>query len=586
MAKQNVNWFKHLQYAVPVEGYGNKLSMYFIALEAWRRGITINFFNIDNMDNKVLVRYSLNFKGRESKFEGSKGDKLSNEADKICENKDETKRYLTKAGVSVPEGKRFEVICSITEILSYAKRMGYPVVLKPTNLNAGKGVFSNINSEEELKESLIHVRDDLNYQDVIVEKYIPGVEYRILLINGEVIGAVNRIPANVTGNGKKTIEELITLKNKEKKINPNLSKKTIKIDKEVLNSIQSLGYQLESIPKDGERIFLRSKSNVSTGGDPIDVTDQLTNELRDMASRASQAVPGLDICGLDMIVDKENNSGVIIEINTKPMLGLHLFPMEGEARDVIKPIIDYYFPETINSRKTNLYFDFDSLLAPLNNISTKQLKVLPPPSLEKTYGKKYIVYGEITGVGYKAWVRKKALQYQLHGYTKRIEYGKTMVVVASTDKDKVDNFKDICYQGPADAKVNKVEEYPWEKPVKIGFEIQRESKAELKAALNSEKKSNNKLKKQKQEVEDRIESLNQDISRLKREKETFKRQKVKIKKEKDNVVKEKKKLEEEKKDAVQEIKFFEQKYLTIQKSRSWRITKPLRKITSLINRKR
>ena len=202
------------------------------------------------------------------------------------------------------------------------------------------------------------------------------------------------------------------MKNRERRKNPNLYLNPIKIDQELLNTIHSSGFTLESIPEEGERIFLRNNSNVSMGGDPIDVTDELSPEITNIALKAVKAVPGLAQCGLDMIVDKKNNSGVVIELNSKPMLGLHLFPVEGRARDVSKAIIDYYFPETINIEKSNLYFDFDRIIKILKDNIAKSVTVSPTP-IGKIYAKKYIITGKVQGVGYRNWIKRKALSQNL-----------------------------------------------------------------------------------------------------------------------------------------------------------------------------
>src|SRR5699024_7472161 len=266
-----------------------------------------------------------------------------------------------------------------------------------------------IQNEDALKNALFHVKYDLGYGDVIVEQYIPGIEYRILMVNEEIVGAVNRMPANVVGDGKHSIKELINIKNKSRKNNPNIASKTIKLDNEVLDSIHALNYNLDSVPKDGERILLRKKSNVSMGGDPIDVTDQLTDELKEIALKAVRAIPNLGVCGLDMIVDEKKKTGSIIEINTKPMIGLHMFPVKGKARDVVKPIVDYYFPETKEKERSLLYFDFNAALAPIRNHITNHIELSTPSPKTKLLGKKFIVSIKIElKIKFRSWLRFKA----------------------------------------------------------------------------------------------------------------------------------------------------------------------------------
>lgn len=552
-------WLPHLENAVPVKGYGNRLSMYLIALEGWRRGLTVKFFTVDDPDQRLLVRYSLSDGKKEHKFVSSQGDKLTDEAFEICDNKDLTKQVLAKAGVPVPEGKRFEADVPDEEIVRYAASLGFPLVLKPISENAGKGVFANIQDEEALRNALVHVRQELNYLDVIVERFIPGKEFRIFIVGDKVIGAVNRIPANIMGDGINTIEKLIEIKNQERRKNPNLYRNLIEVDEEILTTIRSRGYSLTSVPEKGERLFLRNKSNVSMGGEPVDVTDQLTPELIKIATRASEAIPGLAQCGLDMIVNEETNSGVVIEINTKPMLGLHMFPVVGKARDVVKATVDHYFPETAHLEKSNLYFDFRDVLQFFRSKATTEVTLTPAPE-GKTYAKRYIVSGNVQGVGYRNWIRRQALKQNLHGFTRNLKNGKVVVVVAGQDENVVDEFKNTCFQGPEKAKVENVTAYDWDQPVKIGFEIRRPSKSRL------------------------LKELEADLQNEKNEKETVKKRLKQLEEKFEKEKKEKKRVERERLKLIREKEEIDQAYRKVLNSRSWRYTQPIRKFFRYIKK--
>ncbi|QQK78492.1 acylphosphatase [Salicibibacter cibi] len=546
-------WLPHLENAIPKSAYGKKLSMYTIALEAWRRGINVKFYRLeDPEENKLRIRYSLTYQGREHRFESSRGDLLTQEAYDVCDDKDLTKQNLSKAGIPVPDGKRFKEDAYDEVIVDYANTLGYPVVIKPISENGGKGVHANIQDTEEMREALIHVRQDLNYRDVIVEEHVPGKEFRIFIVGNKIIGAVNRIPANIVGDGINSINELINKKNGEKRGNPNLSKNAIEIDKEVLNTIQFKNYTLNSIPEAGDCVFLRNKSSVSMGGDPIDVTEKLTTHMKDLAIKAYQSIPELGLCGLDMIIDEENNLGTVIEINTKPMLGLHLFPVKGSSRDITSPIIDYYFPETVDVEKTNLYFDFDSILEPLKSRSTDMIEVTLPP-LGKLYAKRYIISGHVQGVGYRKWIRKQALQHHLHGYTKNKKDGKVVVVVAGSDESDVRAFKDICAQGPKKAQVEKVKAKEWEKPVKIGFEIKKEP-----------------TEKRLKDLEKQLQKEKQDKKKIAQERSALDQEKREVKQKLESMEEEKERLQQE--------------YTALRNSRVWRYTKPLRNISSMAKR--
>src|SRR5699024_8206139 len=138
-----------------------------------------------------------------------------------------------------------------------------------------------------LKDALPYVRRKLDCPDVIIEEHIPfEKEFRIIVLGDRVLGAMNRIPANVIGDGVNSIRQLIHIKNKERRENPHLTNRLIKIDMEVLNLIRAAGYTPDTVLPKGEQLFLREQSNLSNGGDSLDVTDQLTPELRNIAIEA------------------------------------------------------------------------------------------------------------------------------------------------------------------------------------------------------------------------------------------------------------------------------------------------------------
>lgn len=572
--ENNQQYLPHLINAVPTKGYGNRLSMYLMTLEAWRRGLHVAFFVIDNPDNKMLIRYTIGDGENEYNFESSLGEKVTKYAYDICENKDETKKILSKANLPVPKGKRFREDVQHGKIIEYANELGYPVVIKPISENAGKGVFSNIMNEKELQESIHHLQNELGYKDILLEEHIDGIEHRIFVADDKVVAAVNRIPANIVGDGVHSIEKLIDLKNKSKQNNPTLSSKGIEKDKEVTDSIKSLGYDYNSIPKNGEKIYLRSKSNVSRGGDSIDVTDQLPEEMKRIAENATKAIEGLHVCGLDMIISPDYTKAVIIEVNTKPMLGLHAFPMEGKPIDVISPIIDFYFPDTKEKNKTNLYFDFDAVIAPLRDRSVTKINLTTPPLSVNCIAKKYIINGE-NSLEFRRKIRLKALQQQIHGYIEVKSKSQVELVIAHEDIEVLEDFTNQIKKIDSDSLLT-LEEEEYNLPIKIGFEI-------YEIPRNRER-----IQQQRQ----RIRDLNKNIKKEKREQQ--KQHKEIIANRRHNSVlserirgleKENKKLLAKNERINRENEEYSQQINNMLKSSSWRVTKPLRTIGTVFKGK-
>ncbi|UJL45904.1 acylphosphatase [Virgibacillus sp. NKC19-16] len=522
--KEDKMWLPHLEGTIPQEARGYTLSMYTIALEAWRRGIKVRFFN--NTHKKSQMRYSLSFQDKEHFFTVSRGDFVPREAVKICINKQLTKEYLEKADVPTPVGDEFGEETDDEKIIAYAKSLGYPLVIKPSNGTGGHGVIADIKDEAAFRNALTYVRKDLKYTDVIVERFSVGVDHRVFVIGGQVIGAFRRIPANVVGDGNNSIRHLLRVKNKERDKNPSLGGLPITIDKEVHNTLAQRGYNLDSIPAEGERVFLKTKNNVSSGGDSTDATDELSEEIKNIAVRTSEAIPGLVQCGIDMVIDRERNTGEILEINSRPAIRNHLYPMVGKARDIPKAIVDYYFPETekINS-PVDYYFDFD-MVAENFRKRTAQEFLIPPMPTGNIAAKSFLISGKLYNTNYDQWVQKQARKLKLDGYIKHLESNNASLVI-SGNVESIDQIEHIIREKtPKRFKVTNITEKNWEEPIKQGFDIKRPPK-QKKRNVNTYKKE--------------YEDLQKDFQKLKKERDHYKK----------------------------EIK-------EIEKSSSWKLTKPIR----------
>lgn len=472
MVDTEFRWMPHHEGAVPPAGQGKRISTYTVALEGWRRGLDLQYYSYFDEENLLKVRYTLSDGKTTHHFQLSMGDGVTKEAFDICDNKELTKQYLKNAEVPVPVpvGKMFGDESSDEDILSFAETMNFPVVFKPTDGNAGNGVFANIETIEELKDIIPHVREELGFQEVIVEDYIPGREFRVVVIGDRVLGAMIRRPASILGDGEHTIKELIYQTNEIRKTNPHLTNRLIKVDREVKTMLKRKGYKLSSVPEKDERVYLREKSNLSKGGDAIDVTEKLTDNLKNIARNVGSAIPGLQHYGVDMIVDEEKDTGVILEVNARPGFGGHLFPMEGTPRDFAKEIIDFYFPQTKDIGRSWLYFDFDSILEPLNKRSATAVHVTTVKP-EPLYGKKLILSGKVIVSGFRNWIKQQAKYRDLNGFVENQEDGTVLVVVAGSDKMAVESFVKKCFKGPKGVKVTSIDEQEWNKPVKIYFEI-------------------------------------------------------------------------------------------------------------------
>lgn len=482
MENNNVTLFPNLTHAVVAGITGFKLCTYLVALEGWRRGLTLKWYK----DETDLCKFNTLNSSTHGKFFSlssdhnihyffrSRGDKVSNEALAIGRDKEKTKDLLRKEGVPVPLGKVFD-IANQKDMIKYAESIDFPVIIKPLKGSMGRGVYTNINNKGQLIDTLENARTTYKYKDYILEKHYSGKEYRVYVVGDKVIGATNRIPANVTGDGKSSVKILIDKKNIERKKNPYLAPKPIKIDYEIRYSLKKLGYDENSIPLNGETVYLREKSNLSSGGDPIEATDELSKEVKRIAVDALRAIPSMPHAGVDIIVNPEaSEKGVVLEINSVAEIGFHSFPLKGKAKDVPGAIIDYYFPETIGQEKSDFYFDYNSILEPLKTWTVEEITVTKPP-IGDIHGKKYVISGKVNDVGYLAWIKMQALKRNLLGYAKKSGENQVEVMVVSTDKNEVNKFMVLCKKGSKKSRVDKVEEKQIElnsgQPLKIGFKI-------------------------------------------------------------------------------------------------------------------
>jgi cyanophycin synthetase len=269
----------------------------------------------------------------------------------IAGNKAQTKRLLDMAAIPVALGD----ICSSEEGLQrIIERINYPIVIKPLDGNHGKGASINVNTWEKAVQGLAYAQ---TYSSrVIVERFITGHDFRILVINNQVVAAAQRVPARVIGDGKHTIQELIDIENQDPRRgygHENVLTE-IAVDRDTIDLLSLRQYTVETVPPADEIVYLKSTANLSTGGTSIDVTDKMHPENIFLAERIAHVI-GLDVCGIDIMAPNltqplKENGGVVLEVNAAPGFRMHLAPSEGLPRNVAAPVIDMLYPPGKPSR--------------------------------------------------------------------------------------------------------------------------------------------------------------------------------------------------------------------------------------------
>lgn len=261
--------------------------------------------------------------------------------------KEDTKYLLEQAEVEVPKGDIIRRERSLEEACRY---VGYPLVIKPIDGNHGRGITVNINNYDEALEAFRQAKESSRSGAIIVEKFITGDDYRLLVINNKLVAGAIRTPAHVVGNGKSTVQELIDEVNRDPRRGYGHENVLTQITVNDLTKtiIKDAGYTLDSVVADGERLILKDTANLSTGGTAEDITDIIHPANVSMAERISKIID-LDICGIDIMTTDitkplSETGGAVLEVNAGPGFRMHLAPTTGLPRNVAAPVIDKLFP--------------------------------------------------------------------------------------------------------------------------------------------------------------------------------------------------------------------------------------------------
>jgi len=327
MEKSNYNF-------TPLPGYEQfEATTQIIIAEVLRRNLPLEI--IDETNNLIAVTYE----GKEYIIhEGTISDANSLIAYWISNDKWMTRQFLRRKGIRQAKGLLLQNGFDPESL----QTIRFPAVVKPADTDHGIAVSTNIQNDSELNEAI--VRAFRHSKRVIVEEFFAGQEYRFLVIDGKVRAIAFREPANITGDGKHSIEQLIAIKNQGRGTDYRHPLLQIKVDEEVKRHLKAQAIGLETVLKPDEKIYLRKNSNLSTGGDSIDVTDDMPDFYKKVAEEAAQAA-GLNVAGIDIIIDDwkaepGEDHYIVVELNAPAMLSMHDFPYIGKNRQVEKYVLD------------------------------------------------------------------------------------------------------------------------------------------------------------------------------------------------------------------------------------------------------
>jgi cyanophycin synthetase len=309
-----------------------------IVEEAQRRGIPVRRLN-----NYSLVQLGLGKNLR--RVQAAMSDYTSAIGVEIAQDKDDTRRVLGAIGLPVPEGM---TATTVQAALDAAHEIGWPVLLKPLDASHGRGISGEIRDDDGVRAAF-EVAQSFSRR-VVVERFVTGRDYRVLVVDGRVAAVAERVPAHVVGDGHRTIRQLIQSENEDPRRGKGHSRTLTRLPDDAATEayLAARGLTCDSVPAAGERVFLRATANLSTGGTSIDRTDEIHPD-NVTACEMAAGVVGLDIAGIDVLspditLPFRQNGAVIIEVNAAPGLRMHTHPTEGTPRYVGAPIIEMLYP--------------------------------------------------------------------------------------------------------------------------------------------------------------------------------------------------------------------------------------------------
>ncbi len=320
-----------------------ELSTQLLIAEAENRNVTVKV--LDKKDN--FLQLTKNGKTEYIK-QATRTSADNYMAPLIMENKAVTKSILENSGIQVPAGYVFDTVQDAMD--TYNELAGQDIVIKPKSTNFGIGItiIKSLSSTKVYRDA---VDEAFEFDhSIIAEEFIDGKEYRFLIIDNKVIGVLQRIAANVTGNGTNTISELVESKNNNplRGIGYKKPLEQVQLGTVEKTFLKQQGKDFNTIPKNGEVVYLRKNSNISTGGDSIDYTDDMSPVFKEIAIKSAQAV-GARICGADIIIAGSISNPVmntlhevysVIELNFNPAIHIHGYPHQGVNRRAEVHILD------------------------------------------------------------------------------------------------------------------------------------------------------------------------------------------------------------------------------------------------------
>ncbi|WP_313137052.1 acylphosphatase [Paracoccus jeotgali] len=400
---------------------GGKLHGHLLKLAALSRGCTVDLIG----DNLFLVSAP---DGRTTCYSGRATPVMGIVAHRLAGNKIASAALMQKQGVQTPNGKVFGPR-QLNAAVAHFKSLGFPAVVKPIEGSGGAGVTVNILDQAHFRAAWEEALK-ISRRGVIVERFISGRDYRVFVIGDKVVAAARRHPANITGDGRHTVAELLDLKSAERAAIPYVGDKTLVLTPAMIRRLEEAGRTPQHVLDKGEVWQLHEVANIGAGGDSEDVTALIHPDFVEIAIRARQFIPGMGYAGVDLLaadisLPQDSQDWAICEINSSPEFALHHFPGFGQGRDVAGALIEHALGMTARdaaSASTTVHIRID---------------------------------GKVTGVGYRRWLQRQAQAYNLQGWVANTA-DSAVEAVLHGPKGVVAAVSASCRKGPKIAKPRSV----------------------------------------------------------------------------------------------------------------------------------
>lgn len=429
------------------------IQAYLVALAAFQRGLRVIFhyelaskserFGYLSGPGHLGEFFSVSDGYRCHCFRRTLGDLTSKASSALVDNKQQTKELLARHGVDVPDGVLLGENPAESAGRFLARHPDRRFLLKPLAGTEGKGVIRNLSPPAVAEHVSAAGQAEAS---MLLEEFVPGTDYRVYVTGGRYIAALARVPANVTGNGRDSIRQLINRKNALRRAHPVYRRDPIALDTSMKERLARDGLSLDAVPAAGQRVFLDDVPSVHRGGDVEDVTDSLPHSVREQAIRAQQAL-ALPNTGLDLMVSGAGTVQervVVLEANQCPYIALLSLPLDpatpSPGNRVAESIIDHYFPASVtNHRHTRASFDFMQICRTLQSGVASEI-ALPVLGQEWVHQRKNIPAVRVDG-SVPEKIRRAMLLQGIHAGFVQTETG-DVIVDWVAPKDRARRFAD------------------------------------------------------------------------------------------------------------------------------------------------